>query len=266
MNSFEVRIAATFTAEPLGKALEFLLGLLQWPVQAEFSPFNQVFQELLAPGSSLAQNTKGVNVVLVRLEDLAAGSGQAQKLAQTAQELVSALQSAVERFHVPLVLVICPHSRVALADHELCALLPEIEQKLKRGLQAVKGLHLVGSEHFSGQCSLEEYDNPRGSRLGAVPYTPRFYALLGQVLARIVHRLNAAPHKVIVLDCDQTLWKGVCGEDGPHGIELDAPRKFLQEFMLEQSRAGMVLCLCSKNNEADVWEVFAQRPDMPLKR
>jgi len=74
------------------------------------------------------------------------------------------------------------------------------------------------------------------------------------------------PRKVIVLDCDNTLWKGVCGEDGPLGIEVSEPHRTLQAFMVDRMRAGMLLCLCSKNNEADVLDVFDQRPDMVLKR
>jgi len=78
--------------------------------------------------------------------------------------------------------------------------------------------------------------------------------------------LLRAPYKVIVLDCDQTLWKGVCAEDGALGIEIDGPRKELQEFFVAQHDAGMLLCLCSKNQEEDVIEVFEKRSDMPLKR
>jgi FkbH-like protein len=40
----------------------------------------------------------------------------------------------------------------------------------------------------------------------------------------------------------------------------------LQEFMIDQMSAGMLLCLCSKNNEKDALDVFDQRTDMPLKR
>ena len=37
---------------------------------------------------------------------------------------------------------------------------------------------------------------------------------------------SAPPFKVIALDCDDTLWAGICGEDGPQGVVLDraAPR------------------------------------------
>jgi FkbH-like protein len=68
-----------------------------------------------------------------------------------------------------------------------------------------------------------------------------------------------------VLDCDQTLWSGVCGEDGASGICLDAPRRSLQEFMRAQRDAGKLLAICSKNNEEDVRQVFEHRNDMPLR-
>jgi FkbH-like protein len=71
---------------------------------------------------------------------------------------------------------------------------------------------------------------------------------------------------VIVLDCDNTLWKGVCGEDGPFGVEVSPPYRALQEFMIGQMNDGMLLCLCSKNNEKDVLDVFDQRTDLVLKR
>ena len=71
---------------------------------------------------------------------------------------------------------------------------------------------------------------------------------------------------MLVLDCDQTLWRGVCGEDGPLGVVIDPPRRALQEFAIAQREAGMLLCLCSKNSEEDVFSVFDGHPDMLLRR
>jgi FkbH-like protein len=262
MDRLKIQIAATFTAEPVKVPIGFLLGTLQLPAGIEFSPFNQVFQELLTAGSALFQNRKGANLVLVRLEDLGSGPD----LQRTTDELIAALQDAAGRSPVPIVVAICPSSGLASASSVARERFQQASEKLASILPHVKGLHLLSSETINCLCSPQEYDNPRGQRLGSVPYTPRFYALLGQLLARTIYRLNSSPHKVIALDCDQTLWKGVCGEDGPHGIELDAPRRFLQEFMVEQHAAGMLLCLCSKNNEPDVWETFSLRTEMPLKR
>ena len=68
--------------------------------------------------------------------------------------------------------------------------------------------------------------------------------------------MRTPPFKVIALDCDDTLWRGICGEDGPQGVVLDPPRRALQEFMLAQHAQGMLLTLCSKNNVEDVLDTF----------
>jgi FkbH-like protein len=243
------------------------LETLKVPTRIDFAPFNQVFQELLSPTSSFAKNDKGVNIVLLRLEDLTGGSKETEALAENSKELCAALKTAAERLRVPTVLAFCPPSGAAQADTVFYELCNRIEAELTAELQSVKSLHIINSKQFTELCAVAEYDNPQGNKLGAVPYTERFYAILGCYLARVAYRFISLPHKVIVLDCDQTLWKGVCGEVGAQGIELDAPRRFLQEFMLAQYEAGMLLCLCSKNNEEDVWQVFAERAgDMPLKQ
>ena len=77
--------------------------------------------------------------------------------------------------------------------------------------------------------------------------------------------MRSPPPKVIVLDCDHTLWKGVCSEDGPEGVSLDAPHRRLQEFMLQRRETGILLCLCSKNEERDVRVVFRCQPAWPLQ-
>jgi FkbH-like protein len=102
-------------------------------------------------------------------------------------------------------------------------------------------------------------------QLGDVPYTPLYFAALGTVVARALHARRMRPFKAIALDCDNTLWRGTCGEEGPEGVLLDEPARRLQEFMRAQRDAGMLLVLTSKNNEADVAETFAAHPEMPLR-
>ncbi|WP_232790257.1 HAD-IIIC family phosphatase [Aeromonas sobria] len=75
--------------------------------------------------------------------------------------------------------------------------------------------------------------------------------------------------KVLVLDCDNTLWGGVVGEDGLMGLTLgqDGSGKLYQAFqeaVLYWYRRGILLALCSKNEPDDVWRVFAQHGAMRL--
>lgn len=71
--------------------------------------------------------------------------------------------------------------------------------------------------------------------------------------------------KCIVLDLDNTLWGGVLGEDGIEGIKIggDYPGKaflYFQKALVELSKSGVILAVCSKNNEADVKECWAKNP------
>src|SRR5262249_54154332 len=63
-----------------------------------------------------------------------------------------------------------------------------------------------------------------------------------------------------------TLWNGVCGEEGPLGVTVQGGYRFLQEFLAAEQSAGMMLSLCSKNSEEDVKAVFAQNSGMVLRR
>lgn len=77
--------------------------------------------------------------------------------------------------------------------------------------------------------------------------------------------------KCIVLDLDNTLWGGVLGEDGIDGIKLggDYPGKaftYWQSALLQLANTGIILTICSKNNEEDVFEAWEKNPFMVLKK
>jgi FkbH-like protein len=87
----------------------------------------------------------------------------------------------------------------------------------------------------------------------------------------MIKSLKLPARKVLVIDCDNTLWGGVVGEDGAFGVELgeDAPGNAyvqLQHYALALRERGILLALVSKNDEADVWEVFDKNSRMVLKR
>jgi amino acid adenylation domain-containing protein/FkbH-like protein len=269
-----IAITATFTAEPLEKTLAFWMQQLDIPSVIEFAPYNQVFQQLLDPTSRVARNSGGVNVVLVRLEDWHryesgpsvshASSTAFEKIEGNALDLVRAVKTATANARSPYLICLCPASPAVESDPQWAAFFRRIEQLIETELDGVTGAHLITASELMTTYPVQTYYDPQGDKLGHIPYQPAFFTALGTMVARKVRALKSDPYKVIVLDCDETLWGGTCGEDGPLGITMDDSRRALQEFMVAQHEAGMLLCLCSKNNEEDVWEVFRQRPEMPL--
>ena len=76
--------------------------------------------------------------------------------------------------------------------------------------------------------------------------------------------------KVLLLDCDNTLWGGVLGEVGINNIKLGQDGigqafKDFQKAILKIKNLGIILVLLSKNNENDVKDVLKKHQDMILK-
>ena len=77
--------------------------------------------------------------------------------------------------------------------------------------------------------------------------------------------------KCLVVDLDNTLWGGTLDENGPSGIEIggDYPGNaylLWQQSLLELEKTGVILAVCSKNNEEDVMEVWDKNPFCVLRQ
>lgn len=77
--------------------------------------------------------------------------------------------------------------------------------------------------------------------------------------------------KCLVLDLDNTLWGGVLGEEGVKGIQIggDYPGKafmYWQSALQQLAKSGVILTICSKNNEQDVLDAWEKNPFIVLKK
>lgn len=98
---------------------------------------------------------------------------------------------------------------------------------------------------------------------------------LPEVCGLIVRQLGALAgrtRKCVVLDLDNTLWGGVVGDDGWDGIRLDPndpvgeAYRFFQKYLLELKARGVILAVCSKNEQDIAEEPFEKNKNMLLKR
>jgi FkbH-like protein len=271
-----IAIAASFTAEPVEDSLDFWMRELEISTRCTFAPFNQVFQQLLEPSSLMATNRNGVNVLLVRLQDWGRRSHDAitethslvispEEIERSVLEFIRALSSAADSSITPYLLCLCPSAPNIVSEPQTAEFFQRMEELLAASFENSEGVYCVTTTELAATYPVQDYYDAERDQLGQVPYTPAFFTALGMMLARKVRALKSRPYKVIVLDCDETLWKGVCGEDGPLGVEISAPHRALQEFMLAQYEQGALLCLCSHNNEEDVLDVFKQHSAMVLR-
>ena len=233
-------ISSTFTAEAIEPALSFWMRELRYEAEIRFTGYGQVFQELLDPSGVFAHNAGGINIALVRFDDWPDG-----RAAEFAQMVRAAALPA------PLIVVLCPGRR-------------DCTGAVSSALAGLAGVHVISADEIAALYPVASVHDAHGDELGHVPYTAEYFAALATALARKIHALRMPPFKVAALDCDNTLWAGICGEDGPQAVVVDAPRRGLQEFMAERRAEGLLLALCSKNNEEDVAETFRTHPAMKL--
>jgi len=89
-------------------------------------------------------------------------------------------------------------------------------------------------------------------------------------LNAMVGAIFGKTRKVLVLDLDNTLWGGVIGDDGPDKIQIGRETPLaeaytaFQEYCLSLRDRGVLLAVCSKNNDEIARQGF-EHPDSVLK-
>lgn len=102
-------------------------------------------------------------------------------------------------------------------------------------------------------------------------HTIAFWKEYTYAVSPILLKVTGKAKKAVIFDCDNTLWKGILGEEGFDGIDMSAHSKVggiyhqVQEMAVWLSRHGVLVGLCSKNNPDDVAEVIEKHQDMALK-
>jgi FkbH-like protein len=263
-----LNIAATFTAQPVLPSLGFWLDHCHLLPRRRILPYNQVFQHLLDPDSPIRNNPGGANVLLLRLSDMlpteSAAGGLEARTRTLVEELCAALRQALPTARCPWSVVVCPlDPRNTSADLLQAAL--SFEHELAGRLRTEPEIGVTAARTLAPRYRVERRFDIDSDRVAAIPYTEQFFTALGTEIARqaFVHRGHLI--KAVVVDCDDTLWQGRCGEPGPSPLVVTEPHRRFQKLLLEQRNCGRLLAICSRNHPGDVQAAFADLPGMLLK-
>jgi FkbH-like protein len=142
---------------------------------------------------------------------------------------------------------------------------------LALGERAPKYVHINDVEALSSQYGVRQWFDARYWYHAKQPVS--FTCLLPYVrnAARIIASLFGGTAKCLVLDLDNTLWGGVIGDDGPEGIRIGAGEPIgeahyaFQEYILRLKQRGVILAVCSKNDDAQARRGFTERSGMVLR-
>ena len=140
-----------------------------------------------------------------------------------------------------------------------------IEQKKKNNFSIVNIDKLFAHIGFKQSIDYRFYHSSKA------PYTFAFLKIYIATIEAVLLRNTGKLKKAIIFDCDNTLWKGVIGEDGMDGIDMSPTSKsgkfyhLVQQIAVFLSKRGVIVGLCSKNNEQDVLDALRNHKDMILK-
>jgi FkbH-like protein len=257
-----IAVAGTFTLDTVTEPMARVLRDVAPDRTVTATPYGQVLEAMHDPGSALMTST-GASIVVIRPEDLVRG-GDGARADAAVDELVTVLAGMPDRSAATWFVAVPPPSPSATIDDALAAWVAAASERLTAVAAATPGMHPVDLDTLAQRYGVTEVHDEYADRIGHMPYTDEYCTALATWLVRLATSSWTRPKKVIVLDCDNTLWNGVCGEDGATGVRVTDAHRLLQEFVLAQRAKGKLVCLCSKNNEADVAEVFSANTGMVL--
>jgi FkbH-like protein len=283
---FRLGVLRNFTIEPLIAVIETEIARIGLLPRTYLGDFDAIAADALDPRGPLAKFDPDAIVIALWLDPLAPRlvdrfpslsaddvSGELTRVLTYVREMVEGIrrfsQAPILLNNFPL-----PHRRAlgileSQRDLSQTEAVLALNRDIRAMARAVGNVFIVDYLSLFGSVGTAEGFDERNWVHRRSPLSRRALIPIGQEYAKYVRALRGLVRKCVVVDCDNTLWGGIVGEEGLKGIQLGggpgANYTSLQRELLNLHDRGVLVALCSKNNEADVLEVLRSHPDMLLK-
>lgn len=251
-------------------------------------PYGHLEQQVLNPDSDLFQFNADVLLLLPDLEYLSPTlawsylSLAEEECDALEEEIVDRLSRVLEAVQVQrgmriLLGNLAPPAWWAagriepMLENSLCSVVQSINAKLAKLCRTVPGACIFDLHGLSCEIGWRNWRDERMALLARAPSSSDAMIGIANLVARHLRSWSVPTKKCLVLDLDNTIWGGVVGEVGLEGIELGAeyPGNAFMDFqrrVLALRDRGILLAAASKNNVADVEEVFSSHSSCLIKR
>ena len=277
--SISIHFLRNFTVEPIEPYLKFHVLREAIEPTISYGGYETVMQELLDPKSSLHVGSPELIVLSLELTMLdqkyAEPDWSADQAIDRLQEMYDGLQEHTTALLVVNTMMTSLFSveGVVKGENRADSEVGRVNQWIGQYADSNKGRFVVADwNRILELIGEDDAIDHRYWRLSMAPFKAAFLDLYAREIVKVIRALKGQAKKCLVLDCDNTLWGGVIGEDGLDDIKLGAtewPDKAYYDFqrsVLELHARGVVITLCSKNNEEDVWDVLENHDACLLKK
>ena len=284
LTPFSLKVLRTFSLDPYHKILKGVFATRKLDLNLDIKEYGQVETEIFN-----SKSNENYDAVLIweRLEDLlpleykdpSFLSNEAEnKIIENISERINDIVTKTLSFKKsPIIYAgyyLNAPNPMGISDFKHSKSAKSIVEKLNIKIKSILASHpncfyLDICQEISAVGKNDFFDS-RMEGMFQAPFKPKGFIYISAQLANIAWALKGFTKKCLVLDCDNTLWGGVIGEDKLQGIKLgpDFPGseyiKF-QRFSKSLTKHGTIIALNSKNNENDAMEVFLNHPHTIIK-
>jgi len=247
--------------------------------------YGQYLQELLDPRSALHAFAPTVVLFAFDAHHLVRGIHAAFSAADAEAALTASLAGLRQCWTLARAAFSCPvlqqtsldvfYPLVGSNEHRLpgsrSAFIARLNAALRLQADAA-GVDLVALDDAALRDGMRTWHDPALWHRSKQEVTPARAPSYGELVARVIAARQGRSYKCLVLDLDNTLWGGVIGDDGLDSIVLGQGTALgegfasVQAYAKELARRGIILAVCSKNDESTALEPFEKHPEMVLRR
>ena len=285
--SLHISVIRNIMLEPIEPYLRYLSYQIGFNAKVRFGEYDNIFQEAVGGNEELLNKVTDCVFIFMNLETIS--WDLSRKFTGLSSGQVNAEVRRIQDFIANVIVGIRHQSDAMILWHGLefpinpgfgiwdsqmengqLGVIRELNAFLRDKLSEIFNAYLVDSNLCLIRVGAQNFYDFRYWHIGRAPYSREALQEIAFEDFKYVRALKGKNKKCLVLDCDNTLWGGIIGEDGLSGIKLgktypgSSYYEFQQEIVNLHNR-GIIIALCSKNNEKDVWEVFQQHPDMVLR-
>jgi FkbH-like protein len=287
LRTIRVAFLRSFTVEPAIQLLQAAALTERIWIEPYIGPFNAYAQDLLNPESDFCRFQPELTFLSVLTRSIApelwegaddfAPEFANQVTGRVCSEFERLLHAFLQRSHGTLVIHTLELPRTPFAGIADAGMLDgqrncvySINRFLIETAAACPGIRILDYQSLITEFGAARWSDESRWTSIRLPISIDAVSQLADHWLKYVCASTAGQKKVLVCDLDNTLWHGVVGEDGFAGIKLGetgagAPHRQLQRVIVDLSRRGILLAICSKNNHDDAWQVVEKHPDMLLR-
>jgi FkbH-like protein len=272
-----IHFLRNYTTEPIDPYLQF--HLIRDDIRALISHggYGNVTQELLESNSILSDKGPDVIVLSLLVEFIDPRckdpNWNADDALQQIDDLMLLLMSRTSLVIINTILLPIEALVNPVELDTLNAQITRVNEHLRHLQKSnLNRIYIIDFQEIYSRYGHKKSIDQRFWKTSQAPFRKLFLNAYAKEIAYYIRVLKGRAKKCLILDCDNTIWGGVVGEDGLEGIELHDKKSpgihyyNLQNAAIDLQNQGVMLALCSKNNEEDVLNVLDNHPLCALQR